>query len=96
MGWAIGIGIGLGGCEVSAAEKIPWPQLALTADECAGMFGCTKRSFLESIACLPSFPRRVRAKPSAWIAGEVAEWRDANRADPPIRRQIRGNRASNS
>lgn len=81
---------------MGAAEKIPWEHLALTAEECAGMFGCTKRAFLEAIACQPSFPARVRAKPAAWIAGEVAEWREVNRAGQQVRRQTRGSTASNS
>jgi hypothetical protein len=65
---------------VSAAEKIPWEELALNAEEAGGMFGKSARAFMETVACLPGFPARVSAKPAAWIAGEVKEWRDANRA----------------
>jgi predicted DNA-binding transcriptional regulator AlpA len=81
---------------VSAAEKLPWEQLGLDAEECAQLFGCTKRNFLEAIACQPEFPVRVREKPAAWIAGEVVAWRDANRVGPRVRRQTRYSKAANS
>ena len=61
------------------AQKIPWEELALTTEECCAMFGKSPRAFLETVACLPGFPQRVSQKPAAWIAGEVKQYRDANR-----------------
>lgn len=64
---------------MTAANKLPWPLLAIGIDECGPLFGVAGRTFLEQIACLPGFPARVRRCPAAWIAGEVVDWRDANR-----------------
>jgi hypothetical protein len=74
---------------VSAAEKIPWVELALNAEEAGAMFGKSARAFLETVACLPGFPVRVSAKPAAWVAGEVKEWRDSNRAGRRANRRSR-------
>lgn len=78
----------------AVAEKIPWQQLAYTAEECAPLFGCKPRTFLEEIAPLPNFPVRVRLRPAAWIAGEVIEWRDANRAGQQAHRRKRRSTAA--
>lgn len=64
---------------MSALDKLPWTKLALAADECAQVFGLSKDRFLRTIARLPAFPQRVSLKPAAWKAGEVVEWRGANR-----------------
>lgn len=64
---------------MGAAEKIPWTELAFSADECAGLFGLSKDRFLRTIACTTGFPERVNLKPAAWKVGEVIDWRDANR-----------------
>lgn len=64
---------------MSAVEKIPWQELAMSAEECAELFGLSKDRFLRTIACAPSFPERVNLKPAAWKAGEVIDWRDGNR-----------------
>ncbi len=66
---------------MSAAEKIPWTELAMSADECAQLWGISADRFLRTYACLPTFPLRVHRKPAAWKAGEVIEWRDKNRAE---------------
>lgn len=72
---------------MSAAESIPWEKRAIGTEECAALFGLSPRQFLEAVACLPSFPTRIRMRPAYWIAGEVEAWRDANRASPPVRRR---------
>lgn len=61
-------------------ETIPFEQRAIGADELGKLFGCSARNALERIACLPGFPERVALRPAMWIAGEVLEWRDRNRA----------------
>ncbi len=66
---------------MSAAEKIPWTELALNAEECAALWGISADRFLRTYACLPTFPVRIHRKPAAWKAGEVIEWRDKNRAE---------------
>lgn len=72
---------------MSAAESIPWEKRAISAEECAALFGLSTRQFLETRACLPTFPARISMRPAYWIAGEVEAWRDANRASPPVRRR---------
>lgn len=64
---------------MSAAEKIPWTELAMTADECAELWAISKEHFLETVACRPGFPVRLTRKPATWKAGEVIEYRDQNR-----------------
>jgi hypothetical protein len=78
---------------VSAAEKIPWEQLPLTAHECGELWGVTGEHFLATVACLPDFPERMTYKPATWLAGEVVEYRNANRAGRPVRRRRSGSRA---
>lgn len=65
---------------MSAAEKIPWQELTLTAKECAELWSVTPEYFLQAIACKPEFPERMTAKPATWKAGEIVEYRNANRA----------------
>ncbi len=64
---------------MSAVEKLPWTELAMTADECGELWGITGAHFLETVACRPGFPDRLTRKPATWKAGEVVEYRDANR-----------------
>lgn len=64
---------------MSAAEKIPWTELAMSADECGELFGVTGDYFLRTYACRPGFPARLTKKPATWKAGEVIEYRDQNR-----------------
>lgn len=64
---------------MSAAEKIPWTELAMNADECGELFGVTGDYFLRTYACRPGFPARLTKKPATWKAGEVIEYRDSNR-----------------
>ncbi|HEU4773164.1 MAG TPA: hypothetical protein VFS82_01385 [Lysobacter sp.] len=65
---------------MSAAEKIPWTELALTAKDCGELWHVTPEHFLAKIACLPGFPERLSNKPATWKAGEIIDWRDRNRA----------------
>jgi len=65
---------------MAISDKIPWQELALTAAECAELWGITPEHFLATIACKPDFPVRITRKPATWKAGEVVEWRDQNRA----------------
>lgn len=71
---------------MSAAEKIPFEHRAIGAEEVGLLFGLSPRTVLESIACRPTFPKRIGNKPATWIAGEVLAWRDANRVLPKGRR----------
>lgn len=71
---------------MGAAEKIPWTELAMTADECAELWGLTKEHFLASVACKPGFPDRLTFKPATWRAGEVVEYRNENRVQKRRRR----------
>lgn len=74
---------------MSAAEKIPWTELPLTAEECAALWCISPEHFLASVACQPDFPVRVTKKPASWLAGEVIEYRNANRAGQQARRRRR-------
>lgn len=71
---------------MSAAEKIPWTELAMTADECAELWGVSKDHFLQRVACRPGFPSRLTFKPATWRAGEVVAYRNANRVQKRRRR----------
>ncbi|RZZ84279.1 hypothetical protein EA661_11350 [Pseudoxanthomonas winnipegensis] len=65
---------------MSAAEKLPWQELAMTAEECGQLWGIKGEQFLRTYACKPGFPARLTRKPATWKAGEVVAWRDAHRA----------------
>ena len=71
---------------MSAAEKIPWTELAITAEECAELWGVSKDQFLQRVACRPGFPSRLTFKPATWRAGEVVEYRNENRVQKRRRR----------
>lgn len=65
---------------MGAAEKLPAEELALSAGECAELWGMGKDWWLRTVACRPGFPLPVSRKPYAWIAGEVLDYRRNNRA----------------
>ena len=71
---------------MSAAEKIPWTELAMTAAECSELWGITPEHFLATVACKPGFPDRLTFKPATWRAGEVVEYRNSNRFQKRRRR----------
>lgn len=71
---------------MGAAEKIPWTELAMTAEECAELWGVSKDHFLQRVACRPGFPSRLTFKPATWRAGEVVEYRNENRVQKRRRR----------
>lgn len=71
----------------SLAEKIPWQENSLNAAECAKLWEMSKEHWLATVACLPGFPERMTWKPATWKAGEVLEWRDANRASRRVRQR---------
>lgn len=81
---------------MSAAESIPFEHRAIDADGVGVLLGLSARTVLERIACRPGFPERLSNKPATWIAGEVLEWRAANRACPRGRRRRRGSSAAGS
>jgi hypothetical protein len=66
---------------MTTESRIPFEELALTADEVGQLLGCTGRQVLERIACKPDFPARLSVRPASWIAREILEWREKNRAD---------------
>lgn len=72
---------------MNAAHNIPWEQRAIGAEEVGQILGLAARTVLETIACKPDFPVRLTMRPATWVAGEVIEWRDANRAGRPSRRR---------
>jgi predicted DNA-binding transcriptional regulator AlpA len=72
---------------MGAAENIPFEERAINADEVGVLLGCSGRQVLERIACKPGFPARLSIRPASWIAREILEWRDANRAGPRVRRR---------
>jgi hypothetical protein len=72
---------------MSAAEQIPWEQLAIDAEGVGKLLGLAPRTVLETIACRPDFPDRVTMRPATWVAGEVRDWRDANRVGRRGRRR---------
>jgi predicted DNA-binding transcriptional regulator AlpA len=64
---------------VSAVEKIPFEELALSAEEVGHILGKSHRTVLEKLACQPDFPKRISIRPASWRAGDILEYRDANR-----------------
>lgn len=78
---------------MSAAENIPYELRAIGAEEAGALMGCSARTWLEKYACRPDAPERLTFKPASWVAGEVIEFRDANRAGRPDRRRRSGNKS---
>ncbi|MGL0786587.1 hypothetical protein [Xanthomonas translucens] len=68
---------------MSAAQNIPWEHRAIGAEEVGQLLGLAPRTVLETVACRPDFPVRLTMRPATWVAGEVVEWRDRNRAGIP-------------
>jgi hypothetical protein len=77
-------------------SKIPFEELALDAAEVGKILGQAPRMVLEKIACRPGFPARLSARPATWRAGDILEWRDANRVGLPARRRKRCSTAASS
>lgn len=74
---------------LSAAELIPFEELALDAEAVGKIIGQDRRTVLEKIAHRPDFPARLTLRPATWRAGDILAWRDANRAGLPARRRRR-------
>ena len=56
---------------MSAAEKIPWSELTMTADDCAKLWAVSADHWLRTIACQPGFPVLVTRKPATWLASRL-------------------------
>lgn len=67
-------------------ESIPFELRAINAEQVGALLGLAPRTVLETVACRPDFPVRLTMRPATWIAGEVLEWRQGNRAGAPRRR----------
>lgn len=72
---------------MSAAEKIPFEELALNAEEAGAILGCGARQVLERHACRPEFPPRLSLRPATWRAGDIIQYRDAIRDSRQARRR---------
>lgn len=72
---------------MSAAQKIPFEELALNAEETGKILGYAARTVLEEIACKPGFPMRLTMRPATWRAGDIIKYRDANRVDQRAHRR---------
>lgn len=81
---------------MSAAENIPWHLRAISAEEVGQLLGLAPRTVLETVACRPDFPTRLTMRPASWVAGEVVEWRDANRVGRQARRRPPRNKTAGS
>jgi len=70
---------------MSAAESIPFDEMALNAAQVGKMLGYTERYVLENVACTPGFPARIKLpvfqRKAHWRAWQIRAWRDANQAD---------------
>lgn len=64
---------------MSAALKIPEDQMPANAEQCAELWNMSANHWLRTVACKPTFPKRICRKPATWIIGEVLEWRKNNR-----------------
>lgn len=74
---------------MSAAERIPFEQLALDAEEVGALLGQERRYVLERLAPLPGFPApcSMQGQQKRWLAGDILAWREANRASQQARRR---------
>ena len=77
-------------------SEIPFEELALDAEAVGKILGHAPRSVLEKIACRPGFPSRLSTRPATWRAGDILEWRDANRVGLPSRRRKRCSKSADS
>lgn len=68
---------------MTAAVNIPWEMRAIGVEDVGQLLGLAPRTVLETVACRPDFPVRLTMRPATWVAGEVVEWRDQNRAGIP-------------
>lgn len=64
---------------MGAALKIPDHELPANTEDCAKLWGMSPDYWLRTIACKPTFPKRIARRPATWIIGEVLEWRRNNR-----------------
>lgn len=64
-------------------NEVPWELQAINAEAVGKFWGMAPRTVLERVACRPDFPVRLTMRPATWVAGEVVEWRDRNRAGLP-------------
>lgn len=74
--------------------RVPFEELALTAAEVGDILGYTARTVVEAVAPKAGFPKRLTAHPATWRAGDIIEWRDANRAGRRVRRRSSGNKSA--
>ena len=72
---------------MGAAENIPYALRAIGAEEVGALLGLAPRTVLETVACRPDVPVRLTIRPATWVAGEVLDWREANRAGRQVRRR---------
>lgn len=66
-----------------STAPVPWELRAINAEAVGQLLGLAPRTVLETVACRPDFPVRLTMRPASWVAGEVIEWRDRNRAGLP-------------
>jgi predicted DNA-binding transcriptional regulator AlpA len=83
---------------MGAPERILFELVALDAEEVGALLGQHRRYVLERLAPLPNFPRpcSLAGQQKRWIAGEILEWRAANRVSPPARRRSSRSRQAGS
>lgn len=81
---------------MSAAEKIPFELRAIGVEQVAELTGLSPRTVLESLACRADFPVRLTMRPATWVAGEILEWRDANRVGRLVRPRLRRSKSKGS
>jgi predicted DNA-binding transcriptional regulator AlpA len=74
-----------------SVAQVPFEQVALDAGEVGVMLGQERRYVLERLATRPDFPRpcSLPGQQKRWLAGEIIQWREVNRACPPVRRRSR-------
>jgi len=80
--------------------RIPFEELALDAGEVAALLGQERRYVLERLAVEPRFnfppPCSTEGQHKRWKAGEVMEWREANRVSRQAQRRSRRSKTANS
>lgn len=80
-----------------AELSVPFELRSLDAKAAGELLGYPPRYVTERLACLPDFPKRVdRDGRPRWVAGELLEWREANRSSRSVRRRRRGSNAAAS
>ncbi len=69
------------------SSRIPFEELALNAAEVGDILGYSARTIIDLVAAKPNFPKRLTLHPATWRAGDIIEWRDANRGFRATRRK---------